>query len=403
MWQKHFLISLSIIFFLIIGTIIAVMYGRGYRFGLDNGRPDLVGTGLLVATSVPNGAEVYVNGHLTTATDNTINLAPGDYTVKIQKAGFFPWEKKLRIEEEVVAKAEALLFPTAPKLESITTVGVQNPTLDPSLTRLAYTVSSQSARKNGVYVLDMTARPILTLQNASTQIADDTVDFLSQATLSWSPDGQQVLATVSGALRNTSVYALRASGFNENPQDVTQTLASLQSTWQKELREKQRAELNNTAAKARKLIQENFRILSWSPDQTKILYAASRSAELPYAITPRLIGRNPTPEARSIKRDAVYLYDIKEDTNFAIDFDPALLSTSSNPPLIWYPDSKHLLVVRDKKIEVMEYDGSNRTTIYAGPFIDNYVFPWTNGTKIVILTTLGNPDIPPNLYTISFK
>jgi len=110
----------------------------------------------------------------TTATDNTINLSPNTYDVKIVKEGYFSWEKNLVVKKEVVTKAEALLFPTTPKLESITSTGVENPVLDPSQTKIAYTVSSQSAStKRGVFVLDMSSRPILTLQGDSTQIADD--------------------------------------------------------------------------------------------------------------------------------------------------------------------------------------------------------------------------------------
>ena len=72
-------------------------------------------------------------------------------------------------------------------------------------------------------------------------------------------------------------------------------------------------------------------------------------------------------------------------------------------PLSWLPDSRHLIFVHDKKIDIMEYDGTNVTTVYAGPFVDSYVFPYSNASKIVILTNLGNPNITPNLYTLGLK
>ena len=78
---------------LILVTIGVVLYGRGYRFSFDNGRADLAGTGLLVATSSPDGAQVFINDHLTTATDNTINLSPGEYNVRIVKKDFFHGRK----------------------------------------------------------------------------------------------------------------------------------------------------------------------------------------------------------------------------------------------------------------------------------------------------------------------
>jgi hypothetical protein len=51
----------------------------------------------------------------------------------------------------------------------------------------------------------------------------------------------------------------------------------------------------------------------------------------------------------------------------------------------------------------MEYDAMNKTTVYAGPFVDGYVFPWPDATRLVILTNLGNPSITPNLYTLGLK
>src|SRR5579872_2180296 len=102
--MKKVLIYVGIFAFLVLGTIVAILYGKGYQFGFGNGRPEVTGTGLLVATSTPDGAQVLVDGHLTTATNNTINLAPGSYKITIEKDGYFSWEKQLVIQKEVVTK-----------------------------------------------------------------------------------------------------------------------------------------------------------------------------------------------------------------------------------------------------------------------------------------------------------
>jgi hypothetical protein len=52
---------------------------------------------------------------------------------------------------------------------------------------------------------------------------------------------------------------------------------------------------------------------------------------------------------------------------------------------------------------MIEYDGSNNTTVYAGPFIGDYAIAWPDGSRLVILTDLNNSTILPNLYTISLK
>src|SRR5207248_3293279 len=145
-----------------------------------------------------------INGHLTTATNNTINLSPGKYKVEILKDGYFPWVKTISVQKEVVSKAEALLFPIYPKLENITVNGVNNQVLDPSGQKIAFTFASQSAVKNGVYILNMNSGPILSLQSAQIQLANDIPDLFSTAKLSWSPDSQNVLATVSAGIRFTT-------------------------------------------------------------------------------------------------------------------------------------------------------------------------------------------------------
>lgn len=396
--MKKVVLTLIILLLLITATVGVVLYGKGYRISFGSGGPDVSGTGLLVATSSPDGAQVFVNDHLTTATDNTINLAPGTYKVRIFKDGYFPWEKTLVVNKGIVTKADALLFPTAPKLESITNLGVEDPVMDPTKTKLAYTVSSQTIKKNGVYILDMTTRPILTLQGSSSQIADDTTGLFSSARLSWAPDGSEMIASIS-AQGSVSSFLLRPSTFNDTPSDITATLATTQASWSKIQADKDRATIASLPVKVRNLVRENFRVIAFAPDDTKILYHASKSATLPIIISPRLIGTDSTPEERDIVKDSVYVYDVKEDRNYLIK---DRLDTSKEA-LSWLPDSEHLLHVVDKIINIMEFDGANNTKIYAGPFLDHYVFPWPDMSKIVILTNLGNTATPPNLYTISLK
>jgi len=106
---------------------------------------------------------------LTTATDNTINLAP-DYDIKIFKEVIFLGEK-ITVKKEVVSKADALLFPTAPQLTSITNVGIQNPVLDPTDTKLPIYCCLSIIATNGIYVLDMSIRPIITLAKCLNSIS----------------------------------------------------------------------------------------------------------------------------------------------------------------------------------------------------------------------------------------
>ena len=401
--QKHLqiLISLGILVFILAGTGLMIIYGKGYQINFNHGRPEIAGTGLLVTTSKPDGAQVFINDHLTTATNNTINLAPGTYTVRIFKDGFFPWEKNITVQKEVVSKADAWLISKTPKLESVTELGVNNPVVDPSGTKIAFTVASQSAKQNGIYVFAMNTSPILTLQSGLTQIIDDTTDTFSTANLSWSPDGQNLLATIPATdSRPATTYLLSATGFNANPKDVTETLATVLQQWNQAKADKEHAQIVALNPTLRQTVSQNFTILSWSPDETKILYVASNSATIPPIITPPLIGRDSTAEERSIQKGNVYVYDITEDKNYFIAQDG---NPEKMPDISWIPDSKHLLYEHNKKIDVLEYDGSNKITVYAGQFMDNFVTAWPSGDSFVILTNLGNNETTPNLYTVTLK
>lgn len=399
--KKQIFISFGIFGFLIIATILVILYGSGYRLNLDGNKPNLSSTGLLDATSTPDGAEVYLDNHLTTVTNNNISLTPRQYTIKISKEGYFSWSKKINIQQGIVSKTEAILFPTYPKLDSLTATGVLEPVLDPSQTKIAYLVASQSAKnKNGIYILDMNGGSLLTLQNSSRQIANDTTDIFSQSQLSWSPDGQSLLATISANRTSPSVYELDANSFNQTPKDVTVTLTDIQTQWQKYKEQRDKVVFSILPKKLVDIVNADFSILKWSPDETKILYTASTSATIPLMINPPHIGANSTPETRTITQNNIYVYDIKEDKNYFI-VDPSK-SAGSGVIFQWMPDSKHLIAVHNR-IDIMEYDGLNNTTVYSYPFIGNSVFPWPNGEKIVILTDLNNPDILPNLYTISLK
>jgi len=407
--KKQLLLSFFVLCLLVLATTGVVLYGKGYRLGFQKGSPQISKTGILQFTSSPKGAQVYIDGHLTAATDNAINLNPGKYTVTISKDGYNDWRKDYEIKREVVSNADALLFPKAPTLQSVSTFGVESASIDPSQTKLALKIASTSTKKNGIYIFDMTARsfPVLVGQSSSTQIVDDSIIPFSKADLSWSPDGKQILASVKNDAGDTTYYLLKTDGLNTDPQDVTATLDSITDSWQTQKKDKEIARLKSLKPEVQKYAADNFKILSWSPDETKILYQASSSAEMPVFLKPRLIGNNLLYERRDLKENAIYVYDSKEDINTRIidktDEVCDLLEEGCKIPFTWFPDSRHLLYVHSNKIEAVEDDGSNMTTLYAGPFVDHYVFPWPDGSKIVILTNLGNSNIKPTLYTIGLK
>ena len=68
--KKQLIISLILVTLLVLATSVIIFYGKGYRINFNGGTTAIAGTGLLVVTSSPDGAQVFINGQLTTATED---------------------------------------------------------------------------------------------------------------------------------------------------------------------------------------------------------------------------------------------------------------------------------------------------------------------------------------------
>ena len=422
------------------GTYLAIRWAQG-DFRLDQ-NADLIAreTGLLHATSTPKGAQVYIDGKLTSVTDNTIYLAPGEYDVVINKDGYSSWNKRIRIEKALVSQTNATLYPYSPSITSITYTGVSLPLVSPDGSKiLFYTDTASAKNKNGLYVLDVS-----NTTRSPHQICDNDPDYnLEQAQYLWSPDSNEVLVVTDHKtfLLNTSNFVnLQAAP------DVSLQLSTTLASWEEDLalREQQFAEKIPLAALD--TIRENSRNMFLSPDKTKILYTATGEASIPDNLITALPAPNSQPQVRQLEPGKMYIYDSYEDRNYllgdaiATDSAKMLLTTpvplSSTPfgstqPIIhhslrsddldqtltnfqnyygdhltrlwnWMPDSTHLLAVIDQQIVLITYDGTNPTVIYSGPFQDDFALPATDNNSILILTTF-NPDSPANFYAIELN
>ncbi len=70
----------------------------------------------------------------------------------------------------------------------------------------------------------------------------------------------------------------------------------------------------------------------------------------------------------------------------------------------WFPNSYHLITHDTNGITIKEYDNTNPVQVYSGPTASNFVYPWPNGSRLIIYTNF-NPSgtTPANLYTIELK
>jgi hypothetical protein len=400
MVRKRLIIFLIV--FLGIGLVayFLIKLASGYRPDFTNKtmRP----TGLLVATSIPNQGSILVNGKiLKTKTATTISLAPGEYEIEIKKDGFSSWKKKILIEKELVVKTEAYLFPTYPDLKALTSTSASSPVISPDGKKVVFAVANQD-EKNGLWILDLTERP-LGLARESYQILQSAPkgrDF-AKATYQWAPDSKQILVTLAKIITKTKSveenFLIDVNNLNDNTKliDVTNQLLTIQKGWKNEEKILQEAKLGKLPEELLQILDKGAKDLTFSLDETKVLYTATASASIPKNLIPPLPGANNQPETRDLTSGRTYVYDLKEDRNFALDL-------PQEAKVSWSPTSRHLFLVQKDKVSIIEYDNTNRVDVYSGPFENSFAFPFPSGNKILVLTSLSK-ETPFNLYSISLK
>ena len=324
LFKNSLFVTLCSAMVIIGGTYVVIQLAKGYRPTVNG---NLQGTGLLAANSIPNGAQVYLNGKLVTATDTTLNLEPGEYVIEIKKDGFSTWKKVLKIEKELVTQTNVVLFPAVPGLTPLTYTGAINVSPSPDGQKLVFYVASASAQtKNGLYVLDLTDS-LLSLQRGPRQISQEARGFdLSLANMIWSPDSSQILLSFEG--KNVILDPNKMNAPTEL-QDVSYKLPRLFSEWEEELYKRERTSLAKFPNEIQQIATESAINVYFSPDQERMVYTATISATLPDNMLPSVPAANSQSQERTLQAGGVYVFDRKEDRNFRVGTDD-LKNTSLN-------------------------------------------------------------------------
>lgn len=389
----------------IIVAIVAIVFAKGYR--IDGQNLNLQPSGLLVVKSEPDGAQVFINGQIKGVTDESFSLIPDTYDVSVTKDGYTTWSKRIRVEKEEVTEITANLFKTAPSLSAITLNGAINPVPTTDFTKIAYAVpyepQANGDDKSGLWVMETLDLP-LGFAREPRRITDGD---LTGASWIWSPDEREILLTIG--LGN---YLLDANAFTPQNQRVnlgTQA-ADVLVDWQEEFEEKQQARRRSLPEQVNFMFDRAADQIVFSPDEEMVLYTASASANLESDLISPLPGESTQKEERQITPSHTYIYDIKEDRNYLIDdnsSDLQITGAQVDPQytrrLVWFPTSRHVVLAKDGSIVIMDYDGTNRQSVYSGSFVAPHVFPTLGTDRILVLTTLGASESPANLYSVTIK
>ena len=224
--------TIIITLFILIFAAVAIFWARGFKPNFKKGTIER--TGMLVASSVPTGAEIYMDDRLTSATDtNIVYLEPKTYKVKIQKDGYTTWEKDLEIKADLATEIKVFLFPLAPEIKPLTTTGAVNPTLSPDGTKIIYATPGE---RGGLYVMPLSDRPFQ-FGSTSHLIAKNQAGFdFTKSKFIWGPDSRQLIAQFETEANQISANLLLDTEKNEQElRDITGSLTATLTSWQEEL------------------------------------------------------------------------------------------------------------------------------------------------------------------------
>jgi len=443
--NKRFIYTLLSALVILIGSAIAIQYAKG-NFRLTE-KGFVQGTGLLSANSFPTAAEVIIDGKLITATDDTVYLEPGEYEVEIVKNGYNAWKKRIKIEKELVVQTNATLFPKAPSLTTLTFNGALNLSPSPDGQKIVfYSHSNTSERKNGLYLLEL-SNNAFTFQKEPRQISDESFYFdLENAKFIWAPDSSEVILVSEGREVLLDINRLNSL---DSLTDISFRKKQILSEWEQEMYLRERENYSKFPPEVIEVATQSAKNVYISPDKKRILFTATKEVTIPDQLVPPIPASSTQEEERSLSIGGIYVYDREEDRNFRVGTEASqsaqvaeklLLAQDildTNSPLIdaspssfqklqatqsaqtannfnvyhssvfadtlqWFPDSKHLIFVENGSVNIMEYDTTNLTTLYSGPFANNFVYPWPNGDRLVILTSFS-PDAPLNFYALELQ
>jgi hypothetical protein len=393
--RKHF--WLTIFSIVVIAGIAgaAIFLAKGYRYQPETGT--FSGTGIISVSSIPDQASVYLDGHLTTATDDNItSLPPKSYKVRIVKEGYIPWEKDIVVVAGLVSEIKATLFRSIPTIYPITYSGVDYALLSPDSLKLVYVIPNglegglAAERKSGIWVWVMANQTGLGLGGGEVQrqiVQSNGVDY-SQAKFRWSPDSSQIFVDLPDRKLLLDINRL-----NDIPRDITANYQATLKAWDDALAQNRLTKLEQITDLDLRKTASDSATLKWSPDETKVLYSDGEG---------------------NVKLSDIALrknFDLPKATNYE-----------------FLPDSKHLIMIeaeesapspkpngspapatiKDKfglvRISIIETDGSNKAEIYYGSIEPGIVVPWPDGSRLVVISSLPTQTASqPNLYGINLK
>lgn len=188
-----------IIIFLVITPLI-ILYTAGYRYNFQKHK--LQKTGILILKSNPEGARIYLNGERQRI-DTPARLAdliPEDYSIKIEKDGFYPWQKTLPVKSRLTTFAENITLFKKNLPTELLVGDVSGMRLSPDKGKIAYLILNEKSKELWLFNLATLEKKLLySLPNNNGS---------SPPGFEWNRDGKKILIAVSEGDEKTKYIVL---------------------------------------------------------------------------------------------------------------------------------------------------------------------------------------------------
>jgi hypothetical protein len=362
------------------------LYASGYRFNNSSEEStnglELQATGILSAKSIPEGAKIFLDGKLLSASNYTeTGLEPKQYTLKFSKEGYVEWEKEINIYPERVTDITAVLVSKTPRLEPLTNTGIKNSTISPSLNKLAYFKSA--GEDSGIWITNLDSNN-LNLFKSETEIAvrDSAFVLFSLGTsLEWSPDENELL--VQDLEEGFHIIDVD----NQTSESTVSDEVTLEG-WNAQKKQDREDFLLKLDLEEEIYMKAISNEALWSPDEAKFMIKEIEESNYVY-----------------------YVYNLEKPLPVDENVINKVLSIPINEPqpaISWYSDSYHLITTEfnpeqnNGKISLIRIDGSNKTEVYNNTMLSDKVYSSPAGDKLIIETSFKS-DEQTDLYTIGIR
>lgn len=139
-------------FFLVVllfaaASFVLINLAKGYKFEFRGFDLDLTKTGMIIFSSRPADANVTFDGKIVKKKSGSsffpskiTGLLDGEYVLRLEKSGYIPWEKKLKVDNEFVTWVDyIILFPEKAKRDLLIEDGkILEAKTSPDLKKIAY-------------------------------------------------------------------------------------------------------------------------------------------------------------------------------------------------------------------------------------------------------------------------